>query len=80
MIGADGLIYQDLDDLIDAARAGNPRIKRFDTSCFTGEYVTGDISNEYLDRLSLARNDAAKMVRDMSEESLVDLSIHDSSA
>jgi amidophosphoribosyltransferase len=78
-IGADRLIYQDLDDLIEAARAGNPLISQFDTSCFTGDYVTGDISSDYLDRVSSARNDAAKLAREMPEESLVDLSISDSS-
>jgi amidophosphoribosyltransferase len=78
-IGADRLIYQDLDDLVEAAMAGNPKIKRFDTSCFTGDYVTGDVSSDYLDKLSLARNDAAKLAKDMPEESLVDLSISDSS-
>lgn len=79
-IGADRLIYQDLEDLIEAARAGNPLISQFDTSCFNGEYITGDISSEYLERISCARNDAAKLARDMPEESLVDLSISDSSA
>ncbi|MFT5132763.1 MAG: amidophosphoribosyltransferase [Gammaproteobacteria bacterium] len=79
-IGADKLFYQDLDDLIEAAKAGNPKISEFDTSCFTGEYVTGDISRDYLDRLSSVRNDAAKYIREMPEESLVDLSISDSSA
>lgn len=79
-IGADRLIYQDLDDLIEAARAGNPLINQFDTSCFNGEYITGDVSRDYLDRVSCARNDAAKRAREMPEESLVDLSISDSSA
>jgi amidophosphoribosyltransferase len=78
-IGADRLFYQDLDDLITAASAGNPEIHQFDTSCFTGEYVTGDISADYLDRVSTARNDAAKLVGKLPDESLVDLSIADSS-
>ncbi len=78
-IGADRLVYQDLGDLVEAAMAGNPKIKRFDTSCFTGDYVTGDVSSDYLDKLSLARNDVAKLAKDMPEESLVDLSISDSS-
>jgi amidophosphoribosyltransferase len=78
-IGADRLIYQDLDDLVEAAMAGNPKIKRFDTSCFTGDYVTGDVSSDYLEKLSLARNDAAMLAKNMPEESLVDLSISDSS-
>lgn len=73
-LGADWLIYQDLDDLIDAARAGNPKIEQFDTSCFTGEYVTGDVSDDYLAHISLLRNDAAKQVRDLTEDTLMDLS------
>ncbi len=59
-IGADRLIYQDLEDLIGAAREGNPDIDRFDASCFDGVYVTGDISPDYLQRIEKARNDAAK--------------------
>lgn len=54
-IGADWLIYQDLDDLIDAAKKGNDKISCFDTSCFNGEYVTGDVSQEYLQRLEEKR-------------------------
>ncbi|MFL6646540.1 MAG: amidophosphoribosyltransferase [Sulfurifustaceae bacterium] len=63
IIGADRLIYQDLRDLIDAAHEGNPRITRFDASCFDGVYVTGDISAEYLVRIAQRRNDAAKRRR-----------------
>ena len=73
-IDADWLIYQDLEDLIEAARAGNPKIKQFDTSCFTGDYVTGDISKDYLDHISSMRNDSAKQQRDMPEDTLTDLS------
>jgi amidophosphoribosyltransferase len=62
-IGADRLIYQDLQDLIEAAREGNPAIRRFDASCFDGNYVTGDVSREYLDRIEQARNDSAKNTR-----------------
>jgi len=50
-LGADALIYQELDDLIWAAREGNPEIQSFDCSCFNGEYVTGSVSEEYLDDL-----------------------------
>lgn len=63
LLGADRLIYQDLDDLIDAVRAGNPKLTRFDTSVFTGEYVTQDVSNEYLSQLELFRSDAARQAR-----------------
>ena len=53
-IGADALIYQDLADLVEAVRAGNPALERFEDSCFTGRYVTGDVTPEYLG--ALARN------------------------
>ncbi|MBE9548944.1 MAG: amidophosphoribosyltransferase [Proteobacteria bacterium] len=58
-IGADWLIYQELDDLIDACREGNPAIKQFDTSCFSGEYVT-ELEPGYLQKLELQRSDQAK--------------------
>ncbi len=60
VIGADKLIYQDLDDLIQAVRAGNKSIKEFDTSCFSGVYATGDITPEYLASIDSARNDHAQ--------------------
>ncbi|MBI3571582.1 MAG: amidophosphoribosyltransferase [Gammaproteobacteria bacterium] len=63
VIGADKLIYQDLDDLIEAAREGNPKIQRFDCSCFNGEYITGDVTRDYLDRIEHQRNDSAKTSR-----------------
>jgi len=58
-LGADRLIYQELDDLIDACKEGNEGITRFDTSCFSGEYVTG-VEDGYLDDLQDRRNDQAK--------------------
>ena len=62
-IGADKLIYQDLDDLIDAVRRGNSSIKHFDTSCFSNIYVTGDVSEDYLEHTEALRNDAARELR-----------------
>ena len=59
-IGADRLFYQQLDDLIDAVSYGSKDISVFDTSCFSGHYVTGDISQAYLDSLEQTRNDSAK--------------------
>jgi amidophosphoribosyltransferase len=59
-IGADWLIYQDLEDLVVACRHDNAKIQDFDTSCFSGEYVTGDVTPEYLARLQLERSDEAK--------------------
>jgi len=52
-LGADGLLYQSVDDLIKAGTDLNPRIETFDASCFTGAYVTGDIDESYLQRLEL---------------------------
>ena len=64
-IGADGLIYQDLEDLIDAVgKKGKTQVQRFDASVFNGEYVTGDITPDYLQRLEADRNDDAKAMRD----------------
>ncbi|MCC2639043.1 MAG: amidophosphoribosyltransferase [Moraxellaceae bacterium] len=77
MIGADRLVYQDLDDLIAAAREGNPHIERFDCSVFNGDYVTGDIDEAYLDALQTARSDAAQKRRNgegSPESTIVDLS------
>jgi len=62
-IGADWLIYQDLEDLIAACREGNPRITRFETSIFTGQYVTGDVDEAYLHQLEALRSDDAKATR-----------------
>ncbi len=62
-IGADWLIYQDLDDLIAAAAEGNPELNRFECSVFDGEYITGDVDEVYLKRLELVRNDAAKLAK-----------------
>ncbi len=61
-IGADWLIYQDLEDLIAAVQEGNPAIPAFDTSCFSGHYVTG-LSGAYLEQLELLRSDEAKAQR-----------------
>jgi amidophosphoribosyltransferase len=60
IIGADGLIFQSLTDLVDAVRSENPDIKKFETSVFDGIYVTNDITQEYLNKLDAARNEAAK--------------------
>ncbi len=59
-IGADRLIYQELDDLIAAVTQGQDAINRYDCSCFTGEYVTGDVTEEYLAAVAGGRADGAK--------------------
>lgn len=72
-IGADHLIFQDLSDLEEAVRRGNPALQRFDTSCFTGSYVTGDIDRNYLDRLACARADHVKNDRSNGDNTIIDL-------
>jgi amidophosphoribosyltransferase len=62
-IGADWLIYQDLEDLVAACQHDTAAITEFDASCFSGIYVTGDITPEYLERLERERNDDAKAQR-----------------
>ncbi len=54
-IGADKLIYQSLDDLVEAVKKYNKNIDKFDCSCFNGEYVTGGITEEYLENLRNTR-------------------------
>jgi amidophosphoribosyltransferase len=63
LIGADKLIYQDLHGLIRSVRYDNAGISEFDASCFSGEYITGDVTDAYLDELEQRRNDAAKNKR-----------------
>ena len=56
-IGADCLLYQDLDALVADVRKGNPKIHSFEASCFSGVYITGDITPEYLAGIEANRND-----------------------
>ncbi|MGZ5693655.1 MAG: amidophosphoribosyltransferase [Burkholderiales bacterium] len=56
-IGCDELIYQDLDALIEDVRSVNPKVTSFEASCFSGIYVTGDITKEYLDGVEASRQD-----------------------
>jgi amidophosphoribosyltransferase len=55
-IGADALIYQDLDALKEAVRKTNPKLATFETSCFDGIYVTGDVTSDYLQIIETRRD------------------------
>ena len=55
-ICADAVIYQDIDGLTKAVSEVNPRLTQFETSCFTGEYVTGDVTTEYLQAVETNRD------------------------
>jgi amidophosphoribosyltransferase len=69
-IGADGLIYQDLDALKAAVHTLNPAITVFETSCFDGCYVTGDVTAEYLISVENLRNDGKLSAEDGDEVQL----------
>ena len=59
-IGCDKLFYQNLSDLIDAVKSESPLVTEFDSSCFDGKYITGDVNQDYLLALDELRNDAEK--------------------
>jgi amidophosphoribosyltransferase len=80
-IGADWLIYQDLDDLVESCQGGNPDITQFDCSVFNGQYITQDVTEDYLHSLEESRSDDKKASnekkRGSDDESFVDLYNHD---
>ena len=78
IIGADWLIYQDLDDLIDAVQKGNRTITEFDCSCFSGKYVTKTIDNEYLNKISNLRSESEKDNQDQKLNA-VGMDLHNNS-
>lgn len=57
-IGADLLIYQDIEALKTAVRTANPRLSNFEASCFDGCYITGDITSDYLSSLACERDNS----------------------
>jgi amidophosphoribosyltransferase len=74
-IGADALIYQDLEALVRGVQRGNAAIKRFDGSCFNGDYVTGDITEEYLAAIESGRGDGMKQHRPANSSTQLDLNL-----
>jgi amidophosphoribosyltransferase len=72
LIGADWLVYQDLEDLVSAVRHDKAAVTSFDTSCFSGEYITGDVTPAYLGALERERSDAAKARRRAADSLAVD--------
>jgi len=74
-IGADALIYQDLDALIADVKFRNPKIKNFDCSCFDGKYVTGDITETYLAKIESARADGKKGQKPANSITQLDLNL-----
>ena len=60
-IGADWLVYQNLEDLIRSAKEGNKEIENFETSIFDGEYLDDQVSSDYLKNLEVLRSDLNKI-------------------
>jgi amidophosphoribosyltransferase len=76
-IGADALIYQDLDALVAGVKLSNPSIQDFDCSCFDGKYVTGDIDEAYLANIESARGDVNKKQKPSNSSTQMDLNLID---
>ena len=78
-IGADWLIYQNLEDLIAASAEGNAKVTEFDCAVFTGEYITGDVTREYLNHLATKRNDVTKAGEKSTNASDAPIGLHNGS-
>jgi amidophosphoribosyltransferase len=74
-IGCDELIYQDLEALREDVRSVNPKVASFEDSCFSGIYVTGDVTREYLDGVEAQRRDGAKMAEMEAASAQLDLGL-----
>lgn len=74
-IGADGLVYQDLESLKNAISSVDPLVKDFETSCFNGNYITKDITPEYLARIESQRNSGIKLSRSGRHSTQLDLGL-----
>jgi amidophosphoribosyltransferase len=72
-IGADRIIYQDLDDLKAALRKANPKVVNFDASCFDGIYITGNITPAYLDAIEARRSNGKANVKEDKNQMALDL-------
>jgi amidophosphoribosyltransferase len=73
-IKADGLIFQDIADLVDAVREENNALTQFETSVFDGNYITGDVNQEYLESIDKSRSEKAKSP--VIQEELSNLEMH----
>ena len=73
-IAADAVIYQEMDALKAAVRSVNPKLAQFETSCFDGIYVTGDVTSEYLATVERARDPARQESEDEAQSADVNFS------
>ena len=69
-IGADHLIYQDLESLKRDVSRANPVVTQYETSCFDGQYITGDVTAEYLSIIEARRNSGLSLSQNVSSTQL----------
>ncbi|MBM3359071.1 MAG: amidophosphoribosyltransferase [Betaproteobacteria bacterium] len=74
-IGCDELIYQNLEALIEDVHSVNPRVTSFEASCFSGMYITGDVTQEYLAGVETRRREKAKMADAAAASTQLDLGL-----
>ncbi|SDX91420.1 amidophosphoribosyltransferase [Nitrosomonas sp. Nm33] len=74
-IGADGLVYQDLESLKNAISSVNSLVKNFESSCFDGNYITKDVTQEYLAGIELQRNSGTKISQSNRHSTQLDLGL-----
>lgn len=75
LIQADGLIFQDLSDLVEAVQEENGNIPRFETSVFDGNYITADVDQSYLESIDIARGEKSRITPVLQAE-LTNLDVH----
>ena len=75
-IGCDKLFYQNLNDLIKAVNSESSSVTKFDSSCFDGEYITGDVNEEYLLSLDELRNDAEKRKKTQTDDTFDEVVVY----
>jgi amidophosphoribosyltransferase len=68
LIGTDWLVFQDIEDLVQSSMGGNLDVDTFECSVFSGEYITGDIDQDYLDQIDAQRNDSNKKTNQTEAE------------
>ena len=72
-IGADALVYQDIEAMKRSVTDVNPKLRQFEASCFDGRYVTGDVSPEYLDRVESGRGQGRGATEDDGGKAQINL-------
>ena len=75
-IGCDKIFYQDINDLIESVKSESKEISSFDSSCFSGKYITGNVDKEYLTALDKLRNDAEKIKNSQEEQTFDEVVVY----